>query len=150
MDITGVKEIKFNTVKKAKLSLSYIDRLNEGENANDLFDELLDTFQSQKKQTERSLKYYLAKCIENEATVLKIKKVFNPQNRHSVKITTVKIILRKVTRLKEKFEQELNRRCITKQEYSRRIRTTLDLQSEYSNNKESVEILKHIFLDNAN
>jgi hypothetical protein len=26
MDITGVKEIKFNTVKKAKLSLSYIDR----------------------------------------------------------------------------------------------------------------------------
>jgi len=151
MNITDVKEIKYNALKKKrKFSLSYIERLNEGENANDLFEELSDTFQSRKKQSEQYLKYYLEKCIEDENSVQNVKKIFNPQNKYSLKIVTVNTILKNIKGLKEKFEEELNHRCITKQEYGRRVRATLELISEYNNYKESVNLLKHIFLENSN
>lgn len=159
MNNTDVKEIKPNTLKKIntsldkqkrRISLSYIDRFNEGEDASDLFDELLDPFQSRIKKTERSLKYYLEKCVEDESTVQNVKKQFNTPNKASVKIDAVKTILKNIKGLKEKFEEELKRRCITEKEYGERIRATLDLTCEYNNCKESVNLLKHIFLENSN
>ncbi len=159
MNTTEIKELKYNinSIKKTrhssikvneKNSLSYIDRLNEGESASSLIEELMGTFQSRKKQSERSLKYFLEKCVENEKTIRKIKKLYY-KDKHSVNIKTINMVLKKLTALKEKYIEELNRRCITKKEYGKRIRVSLELINEFNDYKKSVEILEHIFLNNT-
>ena len=60
-----------------------------------------------------------------------------------------KSTLVKIEKLKKKFEDELRRSCITKEEYGKRVRVTLELIGEYNNYKNSVEILEHIFLEDT-
>ncbi len=61
----------------------------------------------------------------------------------------INMVLKKLTALKEKYIEELNRRCITKKEYGKRIRVSLELINEFNDYKKSVEILEHIFLNNT-